>query len=425
MPINITCSQCQKELKLRDEFAGKKIRCPSCSTVLTVTTASSAPVASAPAPTATPAPATKSSAKSTTAQTCPSCQKSVPAGEVSCPHCKYHFKLRRKMGISSVIKSADMYSQGMNVDGSKRVTTSDIADEHAEEGRKIGKITLMIGLIILGIIALVAINFVYSNLAEMTISNIRAQHQATSAPIATKIETWQPFWIYQEGDELLTLTLPLSNISVLTVGEKANPEKNIIAFPPAWQNNNKSSAQFVETVMPPVINTLNLRNNRSRYVDSGESRVLPAIIHQANLLACPYSPQNLAVAPPSPKSKIYLWRRANELNQKGALHGALLSLSSATEKFISDELKKKTPNAEIKITAQLSFIPFINRDLRGGGGSYAHAIINGATLILDATANKPRKIDDQDKALNDVYFAPILIVTNAEVVKPKSATKKK
>lgn len=36
MPISVTCSDCDKKLKVKDEAAGKKVRCPGCSNVISV-----------------------------------------------------------------------------------------------------------------------------------------------------------------------------------------------------------------------------------------------------------------------------------------------------------------------------------------------------------------------------------------------------
>ncbi len=42
MAIDITCTQCKKLLRLNEKLAGKRIKCPSCQTVLQVPAASSA-----------------------------------------------------------------------------------------------------------------------------------------------------------------------------------------------------------------------------------------------------------------------------------------------------------------------------------------------------------------------------------------------
>ena len=36
MPISLTCPSCERGLKVKDELAGRKIKCPKCSEVITV-----------------------------------------------------------------------------------------------------------------------------------------------------------------------------------------------------------------------------------------------------------------------------------------------------------------------------------------------------------------------------------------------------
>ena len=43
MPITVTCSQCEKTLQVRDEYAGKQMQCPACAVVMTVPTGPVAP----------------------------------------------------------------------------------------------------------------------------------------------------------------------------------------------------------------------------------------------------------------------------------------------------------------------------------------------------------------------------------------------
>jgi phage FluMu protein Com len=54
MPFTIQCSKCQKTLKVPDEAAGKKVRCPSCQEVIAVPAAQKE---SPPEEAVTPAPA--------------------------------------------------------------------------------------------------------------------------------------------------------------------------------------------------------------------------------------------------------------------------------------------------------------------------------------------------------------------------------
>jgi hypothetical protein len=61
MPITARCpnAACGKTLKVKDELAGKKVKCPACASVLTIPSANAAPAASAPPAPARPKPAAK------------------------------------------------------------------------------------------------------------------------------------------------------------------------------------------------------------------------------------------------------------------------------------------------------------------------------------------------------------------------------
>ena len=53
MPIRVKCDSCKKTLSVKDQLAGKRIKCPVCQTVVAVP---AAPPGKAPVPTAAPAP---------------------------------------------------------------------------------------------------------------------------------------------------------------------------------------------------------------------------------------------------------------------------------------------------------------------------------------------------------------------------------
>ena len=62
MSISVRCSQCQSEFKGKEKLAGKKVRCPTCGTTITVPGADEPPALHQPAPirpVAAPAPAAK------------------------------------------------------------------------------------------------------------------------------------------------------------------------------------------------------------------------------------------------------------------------------------------------------------------------------------------------------------------------------
>lgn len=110
MPINVTCEHCQKVMKVADDMAGKRGKCPSCKNKITVPGA--APPATVPLP-PPPAPPPQISHSGVSAGEppprptagpvyCPECRQEVEtdpdlAGEmVACPHCNQQFQMPGK-----------------------------------------------------------------------------------------------------------------------------------------------------------------------------------------------------------------------------------------------------------------------------------------------------------------------------------------
>ena len=70
MPIRVKCSGCDKSLKVADKFAGGRIRCPGCQTIVAVPEASdSADLSTSGDPVPPAAASTSSSASSTKSST--------------------------------------------------------------------------------------------------------------------------------------------------------------------------------------------------------------------------------------------------------------------------------------------------------------------------------------------------------------------
>jgi predicted RNA-binding Zn-ribbon protein involved in translation (DUF1610 family) len=89
MPTTMKCPGCQAPLRLRDELAGKTIKCPRCSHVLKVPAAEEVVelVEEEAGPeeiTAEPPKPKKASAK----QPCPECGEPVSRTATKCPYCK-------------------------------------------------------------------------------------------------------------------------------------------------------------------------------------------------------------------------------------------------------------------------------------------------------------------------------------------------
>jgi len=90
--MKFSCPSCGKTLNVKDEFAGKKARCPGCKEVLTVPYA---PEAAGPA---AAQPAAQTSA-------CPSCGGALAEGAVFCVACGYD--LRSGKQLKTVTGGAD------------------------------------------------------------------------------------------------------------------------------------------------------------------------------------------------------------------------------------------------------------------------------------------------------------------------------
>src|SRR5262245_50279675 len=63
MPIRITCTSCNKLLSVRDELAGKKVKCPGCGTIFTAAATAATAVKAAPPKLAPPSAKDKVAAK--------------------------------------------------------------------------------------------------------------------------------------------------------------------------------------------------------------------------------------------------------------------------------------------------------------------------------------------------------------------------
>ncbi len=100
MPIRIQC-QCGKSLNVRDDLAGKKIKCPGCGNALVVGgggAAAAAPARPAPRPPAQPAAPSgrmddlfsEEGFSEQVAAVCPACRQEMEAGAILCVKCGYN-----------------------------------------------------------------------------------------------------------------------------------------------------------------------------------------------------------------------------------------------------------------------------------------------------------------------------------------------
>jgi uncharacterized Zn finger protein (UPF0148 family) len=87
--MRFSCPSCGKVLNVKDEYAGKKARCPGCQEGLTV------PFAPEPEP--EPEAAAAAAAPAPSASACPSCDGALPDGAVFCVACGYDLRSGKQL----------------------------------------------------------------------------------------------------------------------------------------------------------------------------------------------------------------------------------------------------------------------------------------------------------------------------------------
>lgn len=443
MPIKVKCSKCSKVMNLKDEYAGKKVRCPGCKAILAIPalkkTTTATQKSSSPAPLPKKSPPTTSAAKKQAAtkksapKICPKCNRTLPEGEQSCPRCGYHLKLRRSMNIGSAIKSADMHSMGMNIDGSRKITRSDMAVERAEEEKKVSRLlTYSITTILILITTLISW-FLYAKMvAPFSIVQLREQLQPKPLDPQNP-ESYNPILINID-EENISLTIPLENIF-----------SQVPDYPTPWpEGEQKAWAAFAQATMAP------LATSKAKFILASAEPV----ITRANEIGGEYSPASLLKAPPS--SEVYIWRMGGGNHiLKGYLRGAILDFSATAtgveklsktlqsyrnkvqkrEKKIQAKIaheaamgvEMKYPEAArkykipqkytVKIRGVLSFIPFLDKDMPGHMGSYRSAAENNSPLVrrLDTTKRDKKDLLSDNRC----YFIPVVLVDYVAITKTK------
>jgi len=113
MGIPIFCKTCNKKYVLKDSFAGKKIKCPGCSSVLTVPAAKKQTAPSAKKESTEFAFADETTDK---AIICGNCGKELKPGSVVCVDCGFHLETGAKLTTLDV----DKYLEEMT--DKKRIT---------------------------------------------------------------------------------------------------------------------------------------------------------------------------------------------------------------------------------------------------------------------------------------------------------------
>src|SRR5262245_40471404 len=91
MPLLVTCPGCKAALRIREEYAGKTLKCPRCSRVITIAAAEPVPGAEEPHPAPPPLPPEEPGDEEAIREARPrrgaARRDAAPARTRECPHC--------------------------------------------------------------------------------------------------------------------------------------------------------------------------------------------------------------------------------------------------------------------------------------------------------------------------------------------------
>lgn len=183
MPIPIKC-QCGKALKVKDELAGKAVKCPGCGKAIRVGAAGAAAApkpAAKPAP-VTPAPVTPAPATAVgggmdalfdeagfsqhVAAVCPSCRVEMDAGAVFCTKCGYNketgetFEAHKTAGVDIDHGTLALDKANADLDAAKQLQKDMLA--------KAGMPWWMLALVLFGIVSATTLAVIAVNQSRQT-----------------------------------------------------------------------------------------------------------------------------------------------------------------------------------------------------------------------------------------------------------------
>ncbi len=434
MSIKVKCGGCAKVYSLKDNLAGKKIRCPACKGVMAVPAAKGSPAAKVPVrkpapaggggtvkkprrslaasmrppgkryggnndpdetslalpPVGTRIQAPGHAAKATAV--CKSCGQAVSAKAVSCPHCNHNLRLRRKLSLAAAIESAGR-DPGVRADGTRFETYKDKAQSRAEKGLKIQQGIWVVVVLVIAFCGIVTWVIMHGSYWGDSLDKLRADGQIK--PPSSSPSSFHP---YNAGLKV-NLKIPLQEIQIV------QPK-----FPDGGSSTKIASSAFAQACTLPGAAAGSDRRGNLSYMVLGSPAL--RVQYEIEKLGGTFSPDALAGGIKVPGGKLAIWRQAASLDQQGALSGALLDFGPAYETWIENleeemrKAKKRGRARRLELQGTLSFIASHRSCLKGGTGSYADALHEGLTRVPSpaSTAGEPPPGSDAH------YYHPVIIV---------------
>ncbi|MBN2714193.1 MAG: hypothetical protein JXR97_17380 [Planctomycetes bacterium] len=443
MAIQTNCPGCGKQYNLKDEMAGKKIRCPECKGVIVVPAggaSAGAPARPAPQPSpAAPAQARRSTVKMqaprrpvsgtptseipnlkkelppkklVTASTCPGCGKAIKENAVTCAACGYNIKLGRKMSISNAIKDASR-EKGVRADGSRYMTREEKAEQRVESGKKMRLgmiITAAVFLIIVTVVLLAVFNGAWwgEDLATRRVNAGVIPQKINDSGVLVRDGGWFHPWCVNMN---VRITVDKSAI----VFEK--PDLSAV------RKGDASSTMFAEAARLPM-------GVKGNYPESLMRRVLfdafPNYPDEYD-----YTPGKIQAGPVLDADGLAFVRYAKLPAENGYLNGFLLDPGVGMS-AIKDALKER--GEKVEISGVLYFIASRKDLLNQAPDTYGYALgkqldrippleegkgaqVEKTAATADAGKKKEEAVEPEDASDPRFYFHPVVFVKEIKTVR--------
>jgi len=405
VPIRSQCESCGKLYSLKDDLAGKKIRCPACKGVIQVPGAAGAgegtetrrPAPSAPkpggSPTAAPgmSPTERRPAKPATspadagdpnataytpspvrrkgggapakpspdgATVCPACGKAMAAKQVTCSQCGYHLKLRRRLAIGEAIRRTDL-PPGVRPDGTRFLTRAERAEIRQEQGRKIRWGMLAVVLLLILFVATVSAGVIYYVQVGPALEELRL----TVLP-----PTFSPEGLDGRPNPEYDADRPLSRFSWFHPYCAGMRVKVQI---PLGQLHCELPPAVPEGPFRGVSGASDLaRVCQLPYFKVDGAIWLPRVLERITDLGGTYGPAKFAEGVRLRDDIVVVWRQSDDPAANGYLDGALLDFGGQQEDA-AKLIRAKDAGSALAIEGRLTFLVSRIQDLREGGYAYA------------------------------------------------------
>lgn len=403
--IPAQCSDCGKQYNLKDELAGKKVRCPKCKGVVRVPAVRPKAGHGRPAPKSRP-PALVADAASTsytappqrrkpagkqklvTATTCPSCGKALPNKAPSCAACGYNVKLGRRMSITQAIKAADR-TPGVRADGSTYKTREEKGEERVQAGRKVYFGTILgtlvfISLLALGVFWAARKAWWGPDLEDRAITANLPRKVIEDKVIPSPGPHFHPYCIgYRVETTIDKRQIRLQKVDPVSGGTGTT----------AW-------TAFAQKALLPL------------YVKKAfpESMVRRVLLEKLPEIDGTFSPSALEAGVTIPDEGLFFVREAATPAENGFLNGFLLDTGSESQAFLT-ELKKA--GRYLSVTGTLYFVASRDRDL--SDGPYAAALRKQLERVPEpGVVGKVPPLAEQGEETEEMsyyYFHPVVKVS--------------